>query len=205
MVSECQWTSIPLFLPHIYLQTNSTCSETTQPQFYLLFPQYVLHWFVNMNSAAWSLYTPFFCPCWNLTRNAKTLSIKLILLGLCIYSFTNWLWLSFITFAFFLATGCPWEVLRGVGAREGSLCPVHQSVSVRQKRRYFGPESYLLGWRGLLCALQDVRQCPQALQTWGRHWQCPRPGTMTTASPDTASCPGCRGGGKITPHGEPPL
>lgn len=59
----------------------------------------------------------------------QSLSIKLILLGFCIYGFRNWLRLLLHPSAFFFSIGFPWELLGPLGARKHSLCSVDQFLS----------------------------------------------------------------------------
>ena len=74
------------------------------------------HLFVNRNGHRALTYLLHFYTCWSSTSNGKAWSIKLILLGLCIYPFTDGFGsLSLHPSAFLLITGCLWELFGGGG------------------------------------------------------------------------------------------
>lgn len=130
--SGCPWTT-NLFLFHICLQTSSTFLETVQPRFHMLFSN-MHHLFVNRNGHRALTYLLHFYTCWSSTSNGKAWSIKLILLGLCIYPFTDGLGsLSLHPSAFLLITGCLWELFGegggSLGARTGFLYPIDEFPS----------------------------------------------------------------------------
>ena len=151
--SGCPWTT-NLFLFHIYLQTSSTVLETVQPRFHMLFSN-MHHLIVNRNGHRALTYLLHFYTCWSFTSNGKAWSIKLILLGLGIYPFTDRLWQSFIaSFCLSLNHRLPLGTFLGGGVWwfgcQDRFPVSYRSVSQQWHCWHWGPA--LWGDVGLSCA-----------------------------------------------------
>lgn len=148
-----------------------------------------------MNGCRTLTYLLHFCTCWNFTRNGKALSIKLILVGLCIYSFTEWLWLAFIaSLCIFLNHRLPLGTTRGFRCQEGFPVSCRLAFLKRGILTTFVLTVICWGMEGYLCTVG----CLSAFLAFGHQMPVVSPLSerwQPTMSPDTVKCPRGRGEG----------